>query len=124
MPETRVLTRTFFAEGQVPDCPDVTVWCDHYSIIHFEFLNRKQTLNADLTQCMHENLRRKHLIRFNRRNVQFLYDNSKPHSARSHKKRYQIQASLFKPILYIYKTLEFISIFFHFVRSARGEKRL
>ena len=24
MPETGVLTRTYFAEGQVPDCPDVT----------------------------------------------------------------------------------------------------
>ena len=54
------------------------VWWDNCSIIHFEFLNHIQTLNADLytqhLQQMHENLEKHSNV--------LLYDNASVHSAR------------------------------------------
>ena len=61
------------------------VWLDHFSIIHFEFLNYNQIFNSDLysqqLQLVHENLR-KCLALINKRNIVLLNDNTRLYSAR------------------------------------------
>ena len=67
------------------------VWYDHHNIIHFEFLNCNQTLNADLysqqVQCVHVNLLRKRPALVSRRDIVLFHDNTRLHSARITQRR-------------------------------------
>ena len=62
------------------------IWWDHWTIIHFEFLNHNQILNADFycqqLQHVRESHLRKHTSLVGRRNVMHLHDNAWLHSAK------------------------------------------
>ena len=62
------------------------VWWDRRGIIHFELLNRNETVTADLyvqqLQRVHQSLLEKRPALVNRKNVVLLHDNARPHTAR------------------------------------------
>ena len=62
------------------------VWWDRRGIIHFELLNRNETVTADLylqqLQHVHQSLLEKRPALVNRKNVVLLHDNARPHTAR------------------------------------------
>ena len=97
---------------------------DHYGIIHLEFLNCNQTLNADLysqqLQRVHETLLRKFSMFIIWRNVVLLFDNTKLHSVRIVQKKYWIYTGLF---YLINQTLyQMIFIFFCSLQNTLNDK--
>ena len=80
------------------------VWWDHYSIVHFEFLNH--------------NFLRKFSTHINKRNFVLLQDNARPHSARLMQEKYWIEASLFYSIHHIHQILHQVISIFCFLKNA------
>ena len=75
------------------------VWWDRRGIIHFELLNRNETVTADLyvqqLQRVHQSLLEKRPTLVNRKNVVLLHDNARPHTARVTQEFFWSLAGLF-----------------------------
>ena len=89
---------------------ELCIWWYHRGIIHFEFLNYRllmQTWTPNSSSFVDANLR-KRLLLDNRRNVELLYENGRPHSRKITREKYWIKVDLFYPVHYIQQTLHHV----------------